>query len=574
MASSIQKIPASIHKTLEKSLSVFDSLFGALFVVDKKGLIYWTGEKCKDTIGFDSRELTGRNIFRFCREQDALKNAMASMKKGGEKQLYVFFRLKEKRPDRYQESTVRMKMVEISGKNFFLISLIRSVAASWFNSTITSLSRSLNSGFLFLDKQSRVLTINQRFLEFARFEAETGEALIGKEFDSLLEKNSLRKYRDKNRALADYLKESLKNVKSDWHAVYKPQFKSMNNFLKEWLPNTDTKIALKKGRLIVSQDKRIKSDCYLIFREPVNIFDTDLMIRFRGYSPKPSDLSCMLGSNVPCRGHFPDEEGYFFGFGAFYNSVNMIQKKGIKLVENAEPLPEPNRHYLVEIIKNGCRFSMNVNGEEILYFTDPCPLIGPGHAHFSLYTTAEQSVFYDVQIYQRKSRLDMDRLNDLNSQEIIFKSNPYRVFSLRREPGVYVGKPAQLLLLDETSAEHELANLDSALGREPETERLERVRKYIGENVARQINFQELAKMVSFSYSKFSKIFKDQFGVSPMEYHLSLKINRAKNLIKSGKYLIKEVAFLLGYTTDISFINIFKKKTGLSPAEFQKSNAN
>ena len=48
------------------------------------------------------------------------------------------------------------------------------------------------------------------------------------------------------------------------------------------------------------------------------------------------------------------------------------------------------------------------------------------------------------------------------------------------------------------------------------------------------------------------------------------KINYAKNILKTTENSITEIADLLGYSSDASFINAFKKRAGISPARFRR----
>ena len=65
-------------------------------------------------------------------------------------------------------------------------------------------------------------------------------------------------------------------------------------------------------------------------------------------------------------------------------------------------------------------------------------------------------------------------------------------------------------------------------------------------------------------------LFKEETGISPIEYVAMTKINYAKNILKTTENSITEIADLLGYSSDASFINAFKKRAGISPARFRR----
>ena len=99
---------------------------------------------------------------------------------------------------------------------------------------------------------------------------------------------------------------------------------------------------------------------------------------------------------------------------------------------------------------------------------------------------------------------------------------------------------------------------------------IEEVRFLMRENTEKEINLQEIAQKHNIGYSHFRKMFKKYTGVSPGQYHLQLRIIRAKELLVSTDKTIKEISLELGFQTIHYFSIIFKKKVGLSPSEFRQ----
>lgn len=89
------------------------------------------------------------------------------------------------------------------------------------------------------------------------------------------------------------------------------------------------------------------------------------------------------------------------------------------------------------------------------------------------------------------------------------------------------------------------------------------------DHIDSSIKLKLIAKQLGVSYSKFRLDFKKQTGVSPLQYFLSLKIERAKELLLATNKTQKEIAFELGFESDFYFNRIFKKKTGISPGKFR-----
>ena len=99
---------------------------------------------------------------------------------------------------------------------------------------------------------------------------------------------------------------------------------------------------------------------------------------------------------------------------------------------------------------------------------------------------------------------------------------------------------------------------------------IEEVRYQMRENVNTSIDLKELAKKQNIGYSYFRKMFKKYTGVAPHQYHIELKIMRAKELLSSTDKSIKEISYDLEFQSIHYFSRIFKEKTGVSPSEFRK----
>jgi AraC-like DNA-binding protein len=94
--------------------------------------------------------------------------------------------------------------------------------------------------------------------------------------------------------------------------------------------------------------------------------------------------------------------------------------------------------------------------------------------------------------------------------------------------------------------------------------------KYIIHNqINEHIDFQAMAENMGISYSTFRRDFKRQTGLSPLQYHLLLKIEKAKELLINTELKAKEIAYKLGFDSDYYFCRLFKQKTGISPAQFR-----
>lgn len=82
------------------------------------------------------------------------------------------------------------------------------------------------------------------------------------------------------------------------------------------------------------------------------------------------------------------------------------------------------------------------------------------------------------------------------------------------------------------------------------------------------ISMEEVADGLNIGYSSFRTLFKEYTGISPGQYQMQHKINKAVSLLNEGKWSVKEIASELQFDTPQYFARIFKKKTGKTPVEF------
>ena len=104
----------------------------------------------------------------------------------------------------------------------------------------------------------------------------------------------------------------------------------------------------------------------------------------------------------------------------------------------------------------------------------------------------------------------------------------------------------------------------------PIAKTIEEIRFYMREHLNQEINLEELVQNYQVGYSYFRKMFKKYTGVSPGQYHLQLRIIRAKEMLVGTDKSVKEISLELGFQTIHYFSLLFKKKIGINPSEFRK----
>ncbi|MCH5138339.1 helix-turn-helix transcriptional regulator [Clostridiaceae bacterium UIB06] len=104
------------------------------------------------------------------------------------------------------------------------------------------------------------------------------------------------------------------------------------------------------------------------------------------------------------------------------------------------------------------------------------------------------------------------------------------------------------------------------------TLKVEKIIKYLHENINKSITLTELSELVSLSPSYLSRTFKDTTGYSVIEFFNRMKIHKAEALIVIGDKKIKEISDSLGFKDEFYFSRLFKKIKGISPKEFYNKN--
>lgn len=101
-------------------------------------------------------------------------------------------------------------------------------------------------------------------------------------------------------------------------------------------------------------------------------------------------------------------------------------------------------------------------------------------------------------------------------------------------------------------------------------ENLQYLIKYMDSNFNQPLSLDFLSTFAGLSKSYLSHEFKKYTGFSPNDYLISLRINRAKLLLKNTTLPAIKIAHEVGIHDPNNFINLFKKKSGMTPIEYRK----
>jgi len=97
-----------------------------------------------------------------------------------------------------------------------------------------------------------------------------------------------------------------------------------------------------------------------------------------------------------------------------------------------------------------------------------------------------------------------------------------------------------------------------------------KVIEYAEANLARGLTLRELAGIAQLSAHHFVRMFKKTLGVTPYQYLLERRVERAKDLLRGKRVSLAEVALSSGFGSQSHFTSAFHRAVGATPAEFQR----
>ena len=116
-------------------------------------------------------------------------------------------------------------------------------------------------------------------------------------------------------------------------------------------------------------------------------------------------------------------------------------------------------------------------------------------------------------------------------------------------------------------------------GREGEASNIKNFKKergaelseFLRMNISRSLTLYEIAEAMAVSVSTLKNISLDSFGLSPISYFISLKLDAAKRMIRESSMNFTEISEKLGFSGVHYFSRLFTKHVGMTPTEYAKS---
>lgn len=96
------------------------------------------------------------------------------------------------------------------------------------------------------------------------------------------------------------------------------------------------------------------------------------------------------------------------------------------------------------------------------------------------------------------------------------------------------------------------------------------IAKYLERHYQQEISLQDIAARFFLSREYIARKFKQEYGVTLLDYLSRFRIDKAKQLLHNPHLRIAQVAEMVGYQDEKYFSKVFKKLEGITPGEFRR----
>jgi AraC-like DNA-binding protein len=99
---------------------------------------------------------------------------------------------------------------------------------------------------------------------------------------------------------------------------------------------------------------------------------------------------------------------------------------------------------------------------------------------------------------------------------------------------------------------------------------IQRALDYIDLHLHENLSIQCLSSISNFNATYFSKLFREQIGLTPARYIMNRRVNKAREELAEKGTPVELLAEKLGFCNASHFIRLFKKSTGLTPSAYRR----
>ena len=186
-------------------------------------------------------------------------------------------------------------------------------------------------------------------------------------------------------------------------------------------------------------------------------------------------------------------------------------------------------------------------------------------------------IILDVNMPGMNGLAALEKIKDISPEKKVIIMTGYStknvaIKALKNKADNYLEKPFDIEVLREI-IKKELSD-KSGEGRPGDMNvlnKIEHVKGFIEGNCFKKITLRDAAEIVYMSPKYLSRLFRENTGMGFNEYKLKVKMDQAKNMLKTTGLGIKQISAKLGYINTESFIRQFEKIVETTPTQYRKN---
>ena len=178
--------------------------------------------------------------------------------------------------------------------------------------------------------------------------------------------------------------------------------------------------------------------------------------------------------------------------------------------------------------------------------------------------------FYNDKDTQRNWKLQFNQYHFANDNEVTGIINKLiRICSSSdNAKNIYADLGLKELLIRLVQSQH-LLQVAGEASNSNNKSRLHFVLNFIEQHLTEKISVDALSRKAYLSRNDFFKWFKEQFGITPLDYINRERIKLAKHLLADPKNSVSEVSYQCGFSDINYFVRLFKKTEGITPGTYK-----
>ena len=101
---------------------------------------------------------------------------------------------------------------------------------------------------------------------------------------------------------------------------------------------------------------------------------------------------------------------------------------------------------------------------------------------------------------------------------------------------------------------------------------IEKMCRLMQNGTSKKYHINDLAEELGYSKDYLIKKFKSSMNITPHQYMINLKVNKAKSLLMASEMPLSKITFECGFDDPSTFHRNFLKETGVTPYQFRLQN--